>query len=177
MRLGSTRNDVGGPVRRANAFTIVELVIVLLVMSVLAAAATRVFVNSLLFHRVESAARRVKADLDLARHTARLTSTEQTFTVIGMSYTVGPEMTSLDHPGAPYSVDLSKDPYRLDVLAANFNSLTEVDFNGYGTPSSGGTIVLQARNHQCTLTLDATTGKVTITSNHSGGRTAKILGI
>jgi prepilin-type N-terminal cleavage/methylation domain-containing protein len=160
-----------------NAFTIVELVIVLLIMSVLAAAATPVFVNSLLFHRVESAARRVKADLELARRTARLTSTKQTLTVIGLKYTITPDVVNLDRPDQPYTVDFSTEPYRLDILAANFNSLTQVDFDGYGAPSSGGTIILQARNHQCTVTLDGATGQVTITSNHSGSRTAKTLGI
>ena len=66
-------------------------------------------------------------------------------------------------------------PDSLDVVAANFGGLTEVRFDGYGTPSNGGTIVLQARNYQCTVTLDGTTGQATITSNHPGGRTAKVL--
>ena len=46
------------------AFTIIELVIVVLIMSIFAAVAAPTFLDSLLFHRVESAARRVKADLD-----------------------------------------------------------------------------------------------------------------
>jgi prepilin-type N-terminal cleavage/methylation domain-containing protein len=174
---GGSREILSRRGRRPHAFTIVELAIVLLVMSVLVAAATPVFVNSLLFHRVESAARRVKADLELARRTARLTSSQQTLTVIGLTYTITPDVVNLDRPGQPYNVDFAKDPYRLSVVAANFNSLTHVDFNGYGTPSSGGTIILQARNHQCTVTLDSATGQVTITSNHSGGRTAKVLGL
>ena len=61
----------------AGAFSILELLIVALVMSILAAVATPTFFDSLLFHRVESAARRVKADLELARMQARLTSASQ----------------------------------------------------------------------------------------------------
>jgi prepilin-type N-terminal cleavage/methylation domain-containing protein len=159
--------------RRA-AFTMVELVIVILVMSIFAAAATPVFLDSLLFHRVELAARRMKADLELARHTARLTSTKQTLTVIGMTYSMTPAVAGLDQPSEVYSVDLSKEPYVLDVLAANFGGLTHVDFDGYGMPSSGGTIILQTGIHQCIVSLDAATGQVSITSNHTGGRTAKV---
>ena len=59
---------------RRCAFTFIELVIVLLVMGILTAVAAPKFFDSLLFHRVESAARRVKADLELARTQARLTS-------------------------------------------------------------------------------------------------------
>jgi prepilin-type N-terminal cleavage/methylation domain-containing protein len=163
------------PSHGRRAFTFVELVIVMLVMGIFAATAIPTFFNSLLFHRVETAARRVKADLELVRRTARLTSTEQVLTVTGMSYTTSAAVADLDRPTQAYSVNFSKSPYSLDVVAANFGGLTEVRFNGYGTPSNGGTVVLQARNYQCTVTLDGTTGQATITSNHPGGRTAKTL--
>ena len=47
---------------------------------------------------------------------------------------------------------------------------------GTATPSSGGTVVLTIKSHSCTVTLNATTGDVTITSSHSGGRTAQVAG-
>jgi type II secretory pathway pseudopilin PulG len=153
----------------------VELVIVVLIMGIFAAVAMPAFYDSLLFHRVESAARRVKSDLDLMRQTARLTSAQQTFTVIGLKYTASAAVADLDRPTQSYSVDLSKPPYAIDVLAANFGGLTEVHFDGYGKPSSGGTVILQCSNHQCTVTLDGATGQATISSNHTGGRSAKVL--
>jgi prepilin-type N-terminal cleavage/methylation domain-containing protein len=159
--------------RRA-AFSLIELVIVMLVLSVFTAAAIPTFFDSLLFHRVESAARRVKSDLELVRQTARLTSSAQQFTVIGMTYTASNAITHLDRPGEAYFVDLSQSPYLLDALAANFGGFTEVSFDGYGSPSNGGTIILQARDHQCTVTLDGTTGQVTINSGHTRGRHAKV---
>jgi prepilin-type N-terminal cleavage/methylation domain-containing protein len=182
VEVSTKRGIVDWCARNSGAFTLVELVIVLLVTSIFAAAATPVFVNSLLFHRVESAARRVKADLEFARQTARLTSTERTFTVIGTTYSISPGVTSLDRPGQPYSVDLSKDPYRVS-LSADFGGFTEVRFNGYGTPLKvngtplvQGTLIVQAaRNHQCTVSLDGSSGQVTITSNHLGGRAAKVV--
>ena len=161
----------------------VEMVVVMLIMGIFAAAAVPTFYDSLLFHRVESAARRVKADLELVRQTARLTSTEQTLTVIGNTYTASPAVAHLDRPTLPYSVDLSKPPYSV-VVAANFGGFTEVRFNGYGTPRRPngtplvtGTVIVQSGSHQCTVTLDGATGQVTMSSNHTRGRTAKVIGM
>jgi Tfp pilus assembly protein FimT len=160
---------------RRCAFSIFELVIVLLIMGILTAVAAPKFFDSLLFHRVESAARRVKADLELARTQARVTSATQSITFVNSVYTLS-NTKSLDKPGAIYSVDLTKQPYSLDSATANFNNLATVSFDGYGTPTSGGTVVVTAKSHSCTVTLNGTTGDVTITSSHSGGRTAQVPG-
>jgi Tfp pilus assembly protein FimT len=144
-------------------------------MGILTAVAAPTFFDSLLFHRVESAARRVKADLELARTQARLTSASQSVTFANSAYTLS-NVKSLDKPSAAYSVDLKKQPYSLDSATADFSSAATVSFDGYGTPTSGGTVVLVAKSHRCTVTLNGTTGDVTITSSHSGGRTAQIPG-
>jgi Tfp pilus assembly protein FimT len=157
------------------AFSIFELVIVFLIMGILTAVASPAFFDSLLFHRVETAARRVKADLELARTQARLTSASQSITFVNSVYTLS-NTKSLDKPSAAYSVDLKKQPYSLTSATANFSNLATVSFDGYGTPTSGGTVVLTAKSHSCTVTLNGTTGDVTITSSHSGGRTAQVPG-
>src|SRR3954454_6994455 len=94
---------------RRCAFSIFELVIVLLIMSILTAVAAPAFFDALLFHRVESAARRVKADLELARTQARLTSASQSIAFANSAYTLA-NMKNLDKPGAVYFVDLKKQP-------------------------------------------------------------------
>jgi prepilin-type N-terminal cleavage/methylation domain-containing protein len=186
---GIRRNEIlvrqlgAGNRRGHGGFTMVELVIVMFIMGIFAALTAPAFYDSLLFHRVESAARRVKADLELVRQTARLTSTEQTLTVLGTTYSASAAVADLDRPTQTYVVDLSKSPYKLNTVSANFGGYTEVRFNGYGaavkpdgTALASGTIILTASNHQCTVTLDGTTGQVSITSNHTGGRTAKVIG-
>jgi type II secretion system protein H len=160
---------------RRRGFTIFELVVVLLIMGIFTAVTAPTFFDSMLFHRVESAARRVKADLELARTQARLTSATQSLTFSNSTYTIS-NTKSLDKPGSLYYVDLTKQPYLLDSAVPNFSSAATVSFDGYGTPSSGGTVVLKAKTHTCTVTVDATTGSVTITSSHSGGRTAQVTG-
>lgn len=157
------------------AFTIFEMVVVLLIMGIFTAVTAPTFFDSMLFHRVESAARRVKADLELARTQARLTSSNQSITFLSSTYTIS-NSKHLDKSGSAYYVDLTKQPYLLDSATANFSNVATVSFDGYGTPSSGGTVVLKAKLHTCTVTLDAITGNVTITSSHTGGRTAQVTG-
>lgn len=161
---------------RLRAFTIVELTIVVLIMSIFAAVAAPAFLDSLLFHRVETAARRVKADLELTRQRARLTSAAQSITFSNSTYTIGGGAKGLDNPNAVYTVNLKNSPYLLDSATANFAGTQSVLFDGYGTPSSSGSVVLTAKMHQCTVSMDGITGVATITSNHSGGRTAQVAG-
>jgi type II secretory pathway pseudopilin PulG len=150
---------------------------VLLIMSILVAAAVPKFVDSLLFHRVETAARRVKADLELAQNTARLTSASQTITFSGTAYTTTAAVKDLDRLSDTYNVDLADAPYDVTTVTADFGGDAFVSFDGYANPSSGGTVLIKIDNdHQCTVTLDATTGHVAITSNHSRARAAEAVG-
>jgi prepilin-type N-terminal cleavage/methylation domain-containing protein len=161
--------------RRQCAFTFVELVVVTLLMSILAAAAIPVFLDSLLHHRVESAARRLKADLELARNTARLTSATRSLTFTGASYTIS-NFQSLDNPNAPYTVDLADAPFELSTVTPDFSGAATVTFDGYGKPSSGGTVVLGCKDQACTVTLNGTTGVVTITSVESDNEAGELAG-
>jgi type IV fimbrial biogenesis protein FimT len=153
---------------RRRAVTIIELVVVVMVMGIMAAVAAPAFFETLLYHRVESAARRLKADLQLARQTARLTSATQSLTFTGTSYTLSAAIDAFDNPGDIYAVNLAAEPYGIPSVAANFNNTQVISFNGHGVPSSGGTVVLQLQGHQCTLTVNAVTGDVTVSSIHAG---------
>jgi Tfp pilus assembly protein FimT len=154
----------------------IELVIVILIMSIFAAVSAPAFMDSLLFHRVETAARRVKADIDYTRQRARLTSTAQSiiFTAAG-TYTIS-GAKSLQKSTLAYAVDLKKSPYSLDSATANFSNTLVLTFDGYGTPTSGGTVVLNSKSHQCVVSVNNVTGSVTIFSNHTGGGTSQVAG-
>jgi Tfp pilus assembly protein FimT len=143
-----------------------------MIMGIMAAVAAPAFYETLLYHRVESAARRIKADLDLARHTARLTSATQSITFSGSSYTLSAAVQGLDDANERYVVDLAGAPYEIGSVTAKFGSTQAVSFDGYGTPSSGGTVVVKCQGHQCTVTLNAVTGDVTIAGAHTRGNTS-----
>jgi prepilin-type N-terminal cleavage/methylation domain-containing protein len=168
---GKHAHDLRGVERPRCAFSMIELIIVILIMSIFGAVAAPKFFDSLLFHRVESAVRRVKADIDYARQRARLTSTSQTVTFSGSTYTVS-GIKSLDLTSSTYTVDLTRTPYTLDSAIANFGGAQVLTFDGYGSPTSGGTVVLTAKAHHCTITVDGVTGNTTFTSSHPGGGSA-----
>ena len=158
-----------GTTRYRSAVTIVELVIVVMIMGIMAAVAMPTYLDSLLFHRVESAARRVKCDLELARHTARLTSSAQSLTFTNATYTLSAGVKSFDDPTNTYAVDLSDEPYQMGSVTTDFSGSSTVSFDGYGAPSTGGTVLLATKGHRCTVTVNGITGDVTITSNHKHG--------
>ena len=147
------------------AFTLVEIVVVLLVMGILAATATPTFFRSLRYHRLESAARRVKVDLEQARHAARIKSQSQSITFSGpTSYTLSSGVAGMDSATETYSVDLAKAPYELESVTINLGGPTAISFDGYGTASVEGTIVLAAGDETRTVTLENSNGDVTISN-------------
>jgi prepilin-type N-terminal cleavage/methylation domain-containing protein len=163
---------------RRRGVTIVELIVVVMVMGILAAVAAPAFLDSLLYHQVETAAQRVKADLELARKTARLTSAAQHVIFTNSGYTIisgvaANELKHLDKPNADYAIDLTDSPYELDLVTSNFEDSDEVSFNGFGTAVNGdgesfgeGSVTLNLKSHTCTVRLDGATGEVTITGLH-----------
>ena len=150
---------------RRRAFTLIELVIVVLIMGIMAAAAAPRFNKSLCYHRAESAAKRIKADLELARKYAMSTSTKQTvsFVVASDRYSLA-GVKDLNHGTQIYEVDLSDSLCNASIVSAAFDngSDSDVEFDGYGVPDSGGTVVIQSGIYQRTIVVDSETGKASI---------------
>ena len=153
---------IGRPAPKA--FTVFEVLVVLLVMSILAAAAAPSFYKSLHYHRLESAARRVKQDLEFLRDAARAKSTTLTceFDQSGYAFTDN-SVLQLNHTAA-YSVDLSAHPFHLDSMSADFGNETTIAFDGYGTTAQDRVIVLSLGGNTRTITRDSSTGQITITN-------------
>jgi prepilin-type N-terminal cleavage/methylation domain-containing protein len=148
---------VGGRPRPARAFSLVELLAVALILSILAAIAAPRYAASLSDYRSGAAARRLAADLALARNIARAQSVTVTFdfSTTGAAYTV----TGIPaDAGGPFSVDLSVPPYNVDSLAITFTADSALSFNGYGTPSVGAIFEVRAAHSRRVVTLDADAG-------------------
>lgn len=150
--------------RRA-ALTIVELVIVVLIIGILAASAVPAFHRSLTYHRAEAAAQRIRADLMLARKLAMTSGSKQTvsFAVSSDRYTL-PGLEDVDHPSQPYQVHLADSPYAVSLEWAQFGEAndSDVEFNGFGVPDSGGKILIRAGNVGRVVVVDGETGKASI---------------
>ncbi|MBL7133361.1 MAG: GspH/FimT family protein [Phycisphaerae bacterium] len=155
--------------RRANAvhnrkaLSLVELVLVLAITAILAAVAVPRYGEAIARYQVEMAARRVVADLALARSRARISSTQQsvTFTPATNEYQI-PGLPDLRNSSVDYLANLSARPYRADLVSANFGPDATVVFDGYGKPDSAGQVVVRVGDMQKTIVLDPDTGKATV---------------
>lgn len=147
----------------ARGFSLVELVLVVAIIASLAAIAVPRYARSIVRFRVESAARRIVADLDLARKSARRSSTSRTvaFTIAANTYRIS-GLGGLDDRSQDYAVLLSGEPYRAAIVSCDFGGDTEVVFDGYGVPDSGGTVTVRCGDIRKTVELDPETRRATI---------------
>jgi prepilin-type N-terminal cleavage/methylation domain-containing protein len=158
---GQTRDFTCTAERRG--FSLVEMVVVVVVIAVTAAIGVPRYTSALLRYRADMAARRIVTDLAAARTRARITGASQTviFVTGTNSYSI-PGMPGLDNPAASYGVWLADKPYQASLVSVSFGGSATLTFNGYGTPASGGQVVVQAGSARKTVLLDAGTGEATI---------------
>jgi hypothetical protein len=79
-------------------------------------------------------------------------------------------VAAMDSSTNTYAVNLAAAPYEITNVAVNFGGTASVSFDGYGQPSSGGTVIITGPRHQCTVTLNGTTGQITISRVSTGNR-------
>ena len=146
-----------------SGFGLVELVVVLVIVTTLAGVAVPRYQNSLMRYRVDRTAARLVADLALLRAETRSIGNSRTmiFNVRTDQYGVE-KFNALDSSSEVYVVNLSASPFHVNLVSVDFGGHTNVTFNGYGIPDSGGTVVLQAGTIQKTVTLDPNTAKATV---------------
>ncbi len=143
--------------------TFLEVVVVLAIISVLAAIALPRYANAMAQQRADSAARRVVLDLAFAQRQARMSSSNQlvVFSVAGSSYSLT-DVADLDHTASTYTVELSRPPYEAILVSADFDGDLEIIFDGYGIPDSGGSVVLHVGGVFKTITVSSETGTVSV---------------
>jgi type II secretion system protein H len=149
--------------RRRSAYTLVELVVVLLLLGIVAAAAGPKITNTLHRHRALAAARRIAADLEFARETARNASTAQSiqFDVGANSYTI-PGLADPDRPSKSYQVSLARIGLEAQITKVDAGGDATLLIDGYGTPDSDARITVVAGKHSQTVVLNAATGRITL---------------
>jgi prepilin-type N-terminal cleavage/methylation domain-containing protein len=144
-------------------FSLIEALVVLIIISLLAAIAAPRYAQFVARQHVEAAARRIATDLDWARRTAHSVSASRTVTFDGVTHSYSMAgMKNPNHPGVAYRVELGKDPYRTRIVGASFGGDASIVFNGYGAPDSGGSVVIAVGAYQKTISIDAKTGRSTI---------------
>jgi|CXWL01.1.fsa_nt_gi prepilin-type N-terminal cleavage/methylation domain-containing protein len=142
-------------------FSMVELFCVVVIIGILSAMAVPRFGNSIALHSADAAARRIAADIELARRHALTTSTSQTvrlqsgklanYTLVGVPHP--------NHPRQPYTVSLAKDCYGVGLESYDVGGDLELVFDMYGVPDSAGQLVIRIGAHTRTIAIDAKTGR------------------
>ena len=144
---------------RHAGFTLIDLIMAIVVIAIVAAIATPRYANALTRYRAEAAARRVVADLALARQTAKSTSSSRTvqFDAADDSYLI-PNVRELDTAGTMYRVQMQDPPYQANIDSVDLGGDAQITFDGFGIPDSGGFVVVQAGDYQYTVVVDPQTG-------------------
>jgi prepilin-type N-terminal cleavage/methylation domain-containing protein len=141
---------------RARGFSLIEMVIVAVILSIGAAIAVPRYAASLAEYRVEAAARRLQSDFAAARASARAQSASSTVRFRAGGYEIA-EMKALDS-GGRYAVDLRTEPYRLSTFTPEFGGDDFLRFDGYGNPARGGSVLLRAGSAGRRVIVDPVTG-------------------
>lgn len=153
--------------RPRRAYTLVEMSITVVIAALIGAIALPRYGQSAAHYRAETAARRIVADLALARSTARSSGSSITVVLTTHGYTLQ-GVSDRDRPGSTYAVDLRADPYsgswRSVALNATANNaaVTSVTFDRYGVANAGGSVVVASGTATRTVTLDAATGRAAV---------------
>jgi prepilin-type N-terminal cleavage/methylation domain-containing protein len=148
--------------RAPSGFTLVELVMVLVVVSLLAGLAIPRYSTAAVRYRLKAAAHRVAEDVALARGTARSRSQAVVMSFNrGAGYYEIPQIKGMNG-AATYLTRLGSDPYGVAMMSVDFAGAEEVTFNGFGIGTSGQ-ICLAVKGYACTVDVEGNTGVVTIT--------------
>jgi type IV fimbrial biogenesis protein FimT len=142
-------------VPRRHAFTLVELLIVVMILGVLAGVAAPAYTTALAGTALDTLARTMAADLRRARTQAIATSSPVTveFLTSPPSYRSA-QLDQMDRPGTRLNVRLASSGFSPGMPSADFDGSTSVTFDHYGDPSSEGSVLLTLRTFSRTVTVD-----------------------
>ena len=147
----------------ARAFSLIELVFVILLIAIACAIVLPHWSNSAQNYQLSLAARRIASDLAWAQSCANSSSSSVTVSFgvdVGKYQLVG--VPDPDQADRAYTVDLAADPYHVRLASAVFGNSSTLTFNGFGLPNQGGSVIVAAGGGQRTVTVDSATGQITI---------------
>lgn len=156
--------------RGTAGFTMTEILTVVALMGVASAVAIPQF-SSNTEQYAQTTARGISHDIQYAQDLAVTTQSPVTLSLESSGYEYSLKDSNgdvLTHPVSqkPYTVDLRDDPNISQLnIELDFAGATDVVFDPFGTPGTGGTITISHSSFpsDVVLTLHAATGSVTVT--------------
>lgn len=150
-------------------YSLIELVVVIAIVSILAAMAVPRFSSAIQNQRCDAAARRIVVDLKFARNRARSTSSTVTVRFDNAANIYGIDgLPDMDHPDRTYSVAMGDDPFGASFTFSAASLQPTVAFDGYGIADSNCSIMVTVGKESRTITLDKATGKITASDAETG---------
>lgn len=154
---------------KASGFTLIEIIIVVVILSIAAMAAIPLM-SSASDVQIRSAANLIAADLEYAKSMA--ISRGQNYSVVfdegANSYQIEDQSSNvIQHPvkkGFPYVMNFSNDSRlgKVNITSTNLSS-GKVTFDCLGSPvDNGGTITISASGITATITIEPVTGYISI---------------
>ncbi|MBI1189525.1 MAG: prepilin-type N-terminal cleavage/methylation domain-containing protein [Tepidisphaera sp.] len=146
----------------SRAFSMLELVLVLVVVGVVAAMAVPRYGAARSQYRVQAAAQRAASDYLGLRQRAMAASGNGRLLASdnASKYTI--EVTSRDASGSTttttQTVDLSPEPYRAAIFDVSYSKGSDFGFDAYGNTLGAGTLTLRSTWTACQVSLDASGG-------------------
>ncbi|MBW8016369.1 MAG: prepilin-type N-terminal cleavage/methylation domain-containing protein [Planctomycetes bacterium] len=161
--------------RLKKAFTIVEIIVVIFILSIVSMIAIPML-SSAADTQVRSAANILAADIEYAKNLAisRQKNYSVVFDISNNTYEIHDNLAAIiDHPvtGKPYSVNFANESRlsRVVISSALFDSTNTLTFDYLGSPFNGssnplnsGEIILVADGYSMTIEVQAVTGYLTI---------------
>jgi prepilin-type N-terminal cleavage/methylation domain-containing protein len=179
--MGSSRS--GGPAARVSldaarqraAFSLVELVVVIAVISIIGAIVVPRYGRGLARYGADAAAARIASDIGQTAALARAASQsrEIRFRPTQGEYAVTGARSLTDNASA-YVVDLRVSEYGVYMEMADCGGDTTLVFDGFGAADSAATLVIHRGDEARRIDLDAVSGRVTISRLSPAGFTTLI---
>lgn len=143
-------------------FSLIELIVVTLVISILASVAIPRLSAALTSRRLQAATRRIAADFAYARNAAKDTGKS-----VQVEYSAGTgvySMPTIPSPNgdASYVVDLLQTPYPVTIASVDFGGDSTIIFDLYGHADSGGTLSISGAGQTTNLSFSQLSGKTTV---------------
>ncbi len=160
------------PARRAHAYTLVEVLIVVTILGVVSAVVVPHMLTAGSMG-VQAAARAVVSDLMFAQNDAVAAQAPRTVTFLPAEerYELRDEEGNLlsaawiSGKQQNYTVDFTEDTrfQGVTIKSAAFGNDNEVTFDDLGSPDSGGEVIVEYNDQRYAIRVAAFTGRVTVT--------------
>lgn len=168
----TTTTQVQGAARKhravsLSAFSIIELVLVLAIIATIAAIAAPRYGAASGRYQTHAAAVRVANDLIATRDQAVAMSG-----TTSIAYTDKDANYKISLPSGSTSVSLAESPYKALITGPDFGGTGTITFNAWGAPSAGGSLVVTGSGVRFTVSVEAGSGRVSVSAPIVGARGA-----